>query len=49
MNYEFIKARVGDWTDWCGQPMIYDGGGCVNRTLEERNQSEKYDIRLCVW
>ena len=36
MNPEFEKAGRGqDWLSWLGQPMLYDGGLCVNRTPEE--------------
>ena len=25
-----------EWLAWIGQPMLYDGGLCVNRCLEEQ-------------
>lgn len=28
-----------EWLAWCGQPLIYDGGLCVNRTSEEHQAS----------
>jgi hypothetical protein len=33
----FKDSRITNWDLWCGQPMLYDGGFYVNRTLEERN------------
>ena len=40
MNPEFMKAARGqDWLSWLGQPMLYDGGLCVNRTPEEKAYS----------
>lgn len=30
-----------EWIGWIGQPMIYDGGLCVNRSLEEHLASNK--------
>lgn len=45
MNEEFKKA----WKDlrieyliWCGMPNLYDGGLCVNRSLEEHMENEKH-------
>ena len=38
MNQAFCDSRKQSkcsWLDWIGQPMIYDGGWFVNRTLEE--------------
>lgn len=35
MDKYYTQMRVGYWTDWIGQPMLYDGGLFVNRTLEE--------------
>lgn len=28
-----------EWLAWIGQPMLYDGGLCVNRTPEEHEIS----------
>jgi hypothetical protein len=42
MNKEFLHAWVEDrpdWLCWLGQPMLYDGGLCVNRSLEEQEYS----------
>ncbi len=30
-----------EWLCWIGQPMIYDGGLCVNRTIQEHSTSNK--------
>jgi hypothetical protein len=30
-----------EWLVWIGQPMLYDGGLCVNRTLEEHVVSQQ--------
>lgn len=45
MDEAFAKAHLNsknmfrptdlEWLGWLGQPMIYDGGLCVNRTKEE--------------
>ena len=51
MNEEFEAAyrMVGvDWLSWIGQPMLYDGGLCVNRTLEEREWSATRRGQLMV-
>ena len=43
MNKEFIKAMYTskvDWLSWLGMPLVYDGGLCVNRTLEEHQESD---------
>jgi hypothetical protein len=37
-----------EWLAWCGQPMLYDGGLCVNRTLEELQESLKQRGSLTV-
>jgi hypothetical protein len=29
-----------EWLCWIGQPMLYDGGLCVNRSKEEHEQSD---------
>lgn len=45
MNLEFKNAwkeTASDWISWLGQPMIYDGGLCVNRTSEEHNEHNKH-------
>lgn len=28
-----------EWLAWCGQPLLYDGGLCVNRTSDEHKRS----------
>ena len=28
-----------EWLAWLGQPMLYDSGLCVNRTVEEHKES----------
>ena len=30
-----------EWLCWIGQPMIYDGGLCVNRTTQEHSTSNQ--------
>ena len=45
MDETFTKAHLSsgsifdptylEWLSWLGQPMLYDGGLCVNRTKEE--------------
>lgn len=30
-----------EWLCWIGQPMLYDGGLCVNRTREEHEESQR--------
>ncbi len=43
MNEQFIDAGANfEWLDWLGQPMLYDGGLCVNRTLEEMLEHNKH-------
>lgn len=50
MNDEFKKAfresiiprTFTSWDVWLGMPMIYDGGLCVNRTLEEHIEHAKH-------
>ena len=48
MSDEFKESRVGDWLSWIGQPMLYDGGLCVNRTLEEHEESNRHHIGLII-
>lgn len=36
------KITHTDWLSWLGQPMIYDGGLCVNRTAEEHIEHNKH-------
>lgn len=49
LNKDFRKALMDDWLSWIGQPMLYDGGLCVNRTIEEHTESNKYiHVRLSV-
>lgn len=43
MDPKFIIAGLSyDWLCWIGQPMLYDGGLCVNRTQEEILYSRKH-------
>ena len=44
MSSAFKDSRVDDWTSWIGQPMLYDGGLFVNRTLEEHEENNKHII-----
>lgn len=37
----FKESRMANWDLWCGQPMFYDFGFYVNRTLEERNETDR--------
>ena len=37
-----------EWLAWCGQPMLYDGGLCVNRTPEEHQVSREKKGSLLV-
>jgi hypothetical protein len=37
-----------EWLAWCGQPMLYDGGLCVNRSPEEHQESFKQKGSLTV-
>ena len=42
MNEQYKMAGLGlDWLTWIGMPMLYDGGLCVNRSLEEHEYSTK--------
>lgn len=36
---EMWRSSDIDWSTWLGNPMWYDGGFYVNRTLEELNES----------
>ena len=36
------KITRTDWLSWLGQPMIYDGSLCVNRTIEEHQEHNKH-------
>lgn len=42
MDANYTDQRVGNWTDWIGQPMLYDAGLYVNRTPEEHKMSDLY-------
>lgn len=49
LSDEFKLAWFGDWLSWIGQPMLYDGGLCVNRTPEEHAENDKHrEIKLSV-
>jgi hypothetical protein len=37
-NKKFTPSTL-EWLCWCGQPLLYDGGLCVNRTVEEHQHS----------
>jgi hypothetical protein len=37
-----------EWLSWLGQPMLYDGGLCVNRTLEEHLVSNQRQGSLMI-
>jgi uncharacterized protein YaeQ len=37
-----------EWLAWCGQPMLYDGGLCVNRSPEEHQESLRRKGSLTV-
>ena len=37
-----------DWLTWVGQPMLYDGGLCVNRSTEEHKESAKHRVPLGI-
>jgi hypothetical protein len=37
-----------EWLAWLGQPMLYDGGLCVNRTAEEHAESQRHHGVLSV-
>lgn len=43
MSTEFQNAgRQVDWLSWIGQPMIYDGSLCVNRSIEDCIEHNKH-------
>lgn len=52
MNPEFRHAFVPgmdiEWLAWLGQPMLYDGGLCVNRSEEDHNETNKHKALLIV-
>ena len=58
MNEQFRKAwnTTGkkftptqcEWLAWLGQPMLYDGGMCVNRSTEEHTVSQQQRGSLSV-
>ena len=50
MNSEFKDAGKGyDWLSWLGQPLLFDGGLCVNRTSEEIAEHNKHpEAKLMV-
>ena len=37
-----------EWLAWLGQPMLYDSGLCVNRTVEEHQESQRHRGVLSV-
>jgi hypothetical protein len=44
-----FKETKSDWLSWLGQPMIYDGGLCVNRTKEEHAEHNNHpDGKLTI-
>jgi hypothetical protein len=43
MNSDFIMAGLPyEWLSWLGQPLLYDGGLCVTRSLEEKEYVAKH-------
>lgn len=42
MDKNYTNQRVGNWTDWIGEPMLYDMGLFVNRNLDEHIRSDFY-------
>jgi len=44
---KFIPGYL-EWLAWLGQPLLYDGGLCVNRTAEEHQESQRHHGVLCV-
>jgi hypothetical protein len=53
MSQQFTLAykdenKVIEWLTWIGQPMVYDGGLCVNRSLEEHANSANMQVVLVV-
>lgn len=58
MNEQFQKAwnTTGkkftpthcEWLVWIGQPMLYDGGLCVNRSIDEHRISAAQKGSLTV-
>ena len=54
MNKEFYAAYRSslrydlEWLAFLGCPMIYDGGLCVNRTLEEVEHSSKFKYHFSL-
>lgn len=48
MNKEFVDARIGGWLSWLGHPMAYDGGLCVNRSIEEHREHDKYKYKFLL-
>ena len=58
MNQEFKRAwnttgtkftpSALEWLAWIGQPLLYDGGLCVNRTQEEHQESQRQRGVLAV-
>lgn len=58
MNEQFKKAwnvtvnkfnpTHCEWLAWLGQPNLYDGGLCVNRTVEEHRVSNEHKGSLML-
>jgi hypothetical protein len=44
---KFTPSQL-EWWSWLGQPMTYDGGLCVNRSLEEHLASNQRRGSLMV-
>lgn len=42
MDENFVNQRTCNVVEWFGEPMLYDMGLYVNRTLEEHNASIIY-------
>lgn len=47
LTNKFTPSEL-EWLAWIGQPMMYDGGLCVNRTPEEHQESLKKKGGLLV-
>ena len=43
-----FTPSVLEWLAWCGQPLLYDGGLCVNRSPQEHQASLEKKGSLAV-
>lgn len=53
MSKEFCSGYLTthiavEWLTYCGCPMLYDGGLCVNRTPEEVEQHTRFKYNLTL-